>query len=49
MFTLVQHFSLVTLAVVVMARFAGVVLRGGVCPSCLGHGKHREDCPMNRD
>jgi hypothetical protein len=36
----------VALVVLVMAGVADVVLHGGFCLACGGHGDHRDDCPL---
>lgn len=45
----VQHIFLIAAVVIVMIRFKDVVLRGGYCLSCGGHGNHRDDCPLRDD
>ena len=44
-----QHYALCAAAIVMMARFSGVVLRGGHCAQCGGHGDHRPSCPLRDD
>lgn len=48
MYSLVQHFLLVCAVVVLMWRFKEVVLHGGTCVYCGGHGAHRDDCPEKK-
>lgn len=41
---MIERWGLVVALIYVMARFRDVVLYGGTCLECGGHGKHRGGC-----